>query len=162
MAQRLPLMSPRDIADFHWLGGWGRELRGPAGGGPGGLQPEEERPRPRRAGDLSRDRGKRAVARVLPGETVIKYQHVVGSALPFPHQPGSGLQLWARRRVRCSGFLELLCNLAEPALPLRTEAAKGDFLHPICDSSHQQLAAEMRRCLGFVKSPPLLPKLAEV
>jgi hypothetical protein len=30
------------------------------------LQPEEERSRPRRAGDLSRDRGQRAVLRALP------------------------------------------------------------------------------------------------
>ena len=46
--------------------------------------------------------------------------------------------------------------------PKKSGPAKGDFLHPVCDSSHQQLAAEMRRCLGFVESAPLLAKLAEV
>jgi hypothetical protein len=61
-----------------------------------------------------------------------------------------------------SGLLELLCNLADLALAPRTQPAKSDFLHPVCDSSHQQLAAEMRRCLGFVESAPLLTKCAEV
>ena len=58
---------------------------------------------------------------------MIEYQHLIGSALPFPNQPGSGLQLGARRRVGCSGLLELLCKLAEPALWLRAEAAKSDL-----------------------------------
>src|SRR5882757_6726511 len=102
------------------------------------------------------------MVRTLPGETVIEYQHLIGSALPFPNQPGSGLQLGASTYVGCSGLLELLCNLAELALPPRAEAAQGDFLHPICDSSHQQLAAEMRRGLGFVESAPLPTKFAEV
>src|SRR5271167_1705683 len=86
----------------------------------------------------------------------------MGSAPPFPNQPGSGLQLETRRYVGCSSFLELLCNLAELALPPRAQPARSEFLHPVCDSSHQQLAAEMRRCLGFVESAPLLTKLAEV
>jgi hypothetical protein len=64
--------------------------------------------------------------------------------------------------VGCSSFLGLLCNLAELALPPRAEPARSDFLHPVCDSSHQQLAAEMRRCCGFVESAPLLTKFAEV
>jgi hypothetical protein len=59
-------------------------------------------------------------------------------------------------------LLQLLCNLAELALPPRAQPAKSDFLHPVCDSSHQKLAAEMWRCLGFVESAPLLTKLAEV
>jgi hypothetical protein len=42
--------------------------------------------------------------------------------------------------------------LAELALPPRAQPAKSDFLHPECDSSHQQLAAEMRRCLGLVET----------
>src|SRR5437764_13177143 len=119
-------------------------LRGPESGGAVRPQPEEERPRPRRAGDLSRDGGKRAVMRALPGEAVIKYQHVIGSTPPFPNQPVSGLQLRATRRGGCSGFLELLCNLAELALAPRAQPAKSDFLHPVSDSPHQQLAAAMR------------------
>ena len=88
--------------------------------------------------------------RVLPGETAIEYQHLISSALPFPNQPGSGLQLGATRRVGCSGFLELLCNAEQLAPRLWAEAAQGEFLHPVCDSSHQQLAAEMRRCLDAI------------
>jgi hypothetical protein len=52
--------------------------------------------------------------------------------------------------------------VAQLALPLRAEAAESGFLHPVCDSSYQQLAAEMRRDIGFVESAPLLTKLAEV
>jgi hypothetical protein len=59
-------------------------------------------------------------------------------------------------------LLELLCNLAELALPRQAQPAKGDFLRPVCDSSHQQLTAEVRRCLGFVESAPLLTNSAEV
>jgi len=100
--------------------------------------------------------------RALPGEAVIEHQHLIGSALPFPNQPGSRLQLGATRRGRCSGLLELLRNLVELALPPRAQPAKSDFLHPVCDSSHQQLAAEMRRCLGFIENAPLLTKLPEI
>ena len=89
-------------------------------------------------------------------------QHLIGLALPFPNQPGSGLQLGATRRGRCSGLLELPCNLVELALPPRAQPAKSDFLHPVCDSSYQQLEAEMRRCLGFVENAPLLTKLPEI
>jgi hypothetical protein len=59
-------------------------------------------------------------------------------------------------------LLELLCKLAELALRLRAQAAQGDFLQPVCDSSYQQLAAEVRRCLHFVDTTPLLTKFAEV
>src|SRR5271155_3688867 len=101
------------------------------------------------------------VVRALPGEAAIEYQHVIVSTPPFPNQPGSGLQLGGKRRVGCSGLLQLLCNVAELALPLRAEAAQSEFLHAVRDSSHQQFAAEMRRCLGFVKSAPLLTQFAE-
>ncbi len=47
-------------------------------------------------------------------------------------------------------------------MPLRAEAAESHFLHPACDSSYQQLAAEVRRCVRFVEGAPLLTKLAEV
>jgi hypothetical protein len=70
-------------------------------------------------------------------------EHVIGSTLPFPQQPGSGRQLGATAYLCLPGFLELLCNPAELALRLRAESAQGDFLHPVCDSSHQQLAAEV-------------------
>ena len=39
----------------------------------------------------------------------------------------------------------LLSKLAELTLPLRAEAAESDLLHPVCDSSQQQFAAEVRR-----------------
>src|SRR5215472_11761890 len=32
------------------------------------------------------------VVRALPRESVIEYQHAIGSPLPFANQPGSGLQ----------------------------------------------------------------------
>jgi hypothetical protein len=105
--------------------------------------------------------GKRMVVRALPGEAAIEYQHVIGSTPPFPHQPGSGLQLGVRRYIGCAGFPELLCNLAELALPPRAQPAKSDFLHSVCDGARQQLAAEMRRRVCFVESTPLLAKLAE-
>jgi len=56
----------------------------------------------------------------------------------------------------------LLGKLAELALPLWAQPAESLFLHPVCDGSQQQFAAEVRRCLGFVQSAPLLPKLAEI
>ncbi|HYZ40020.1 MAG TPA: hypothetical protein VE687_05245, partial [Stellaceae bacterium] len=37
-----------------------------------------------------------------------------------------------------------------------------DLLHPVCDSSQQQLAAKVRRNLRFVENAPLLTKCAEV
>ena len=57
--------------------------------------------------------------------------------------------------------VELLSKLTELTLPLRAEAAESDLLHPVCDSSQQQFAAEVRRRLRFVENAPLLPKLAE-
>jgi hypothetical protein len=57
--------------------------------------------------------------------------------------------------------VELLSKLTELALPLRTEAAENDLLHPVCDSSQQQLAAEVRRSLRLVENAPMLTKLAE-
>jgi hypothetical protein len=57
--------------------------------------------------------------------------------------------------------VELVSKLTQLALPLRTEAAENDLLHPVCDSSQQQLAAEVRRSLRFVENTPMLTKLAE-
>src|ERR1700731_886364 len=37
-----------------------------------------------------------------------------------------------------SGLLQLLCDLAQLALRLRTEAAQSNLLHPVCDRSDQQ------------------------
>ena len=57
--------------------------------------------------------------------------------------------------------MRLLSKLTELTLSLRAEAAESDLLHPVCDSSQQQFAAEVRRRLRFVENAPLLPKLAE-
>src|SRR5437763_700662 len=146
IAQRWRLTSARAIATHRRRADWTRQLRGQAGGGSIRLQPEEERSRPGRAGDLSRQRGERAVARALPGEAVIEHQHVIGSTLPFTDQPGSGLQFGVTRSVSCPGLLELLCHLAKLAQP-----ANGDFLHPVCDGSQQQLAAEVSGRLSFIE-----------
>ena len=55
-----------------------------------------------------------------------------------------------------------MCNLPQLALPLRAEPAESDFLQTVRDGSQQQLAAEMRGCVGFVESAPLLAQLAEL
>src|SRR5204863_8277185 len=101
------------------------------------------------------------VMRALPRGAVIEDEHLIGSALPLPNEPGSRFQFEASTAPDLSGFFELLCELAELALMLRAEPAKSDFLHPVGNGSQQQLAAEMRGCLGFVESAPLLPQLAE-
>src|SRR5947209_19555167 len=98
----------------------------------------------------------------LPRETVIEHEHLIGSALPLPNQPGSRFQFDTSTPPDLSGFLEVLCNMAKLALALRAEPAERDFLQPVCDGAQQQLAAEMQGCLGFVESAPLLPQLAKL
>src|SRR5689334_20417752 len=98
--------------------------------------------------------------RALPREALIEHEQLIGSALPLPNEPGSRFQFEARTAPDLSGFFELLCELTELALPLRAEPAKGDFLQAVCDGAQQQLAAEMRGCVGFVESAPLLTKLS--
>src|SRR5438105_14233918 len=100
--------------------------------------------------------------RALPREAVIEHEHLIGSALPLPNQPGSRFQFGPSTPPDLSGFVELICNMAELALALRAEPAERDFLQAVCDGAQQQLAAEMRGCLGFVESAPLLPQLAEL
>src|SRR5437588_8145418 len=99
--------------------------------------------------------------RALPRETVIEHEHLIGSALPLPNQPGSRFQFDTSTPPDLSGFLEVLCNMAKLVLALRAEPAERDFLQAVCDGAQQQLAAEMRGCLGFVESAALLPQLAE-
>src|SRR5437762_5374207 len=83
------------------------------------------------------------------------------STPPLPKQPGSRFQFETSAAPDLSGFFELLCELTELALVLRAEPAKNDFLHPVGDGAQQQLAAEMRGCIAFVESAPLLPQLGE-
>jgi len=135
--------------------------RGEESGGPVRLQSEKERSRPRCAGNLSSEGGKRAVTHSLPGEAAIGHQYLIGSTLPFSNQPSSGLQLGTRTYLPLLALVELLSKLTKLTLPLRAEAAESDLLHPVCDSSQQQFAAEVRRRLRFVENAPLLPKLAE-
>ena len=98
----------------------------------------------------------------MPREAVIEHQHLIGSALPFPNQPGSRTQFGTRTYPPLSALLEVLRKFAELALPFRAKAAESNFLHPVCDSSYQQLAAEMRGCISFVERAPALTKLAEI
>ena len=100
--------------------------------------------------------------RALPREPVIEHQHLIGSTLPFPNQPSSRFQLETSAPADLTGLVELPCKFAQLALPFRAKAAENDFLHPVCDSTQQQLAAEMRRRVGLVENAPLLPKLAEI
>src|SRR5207253_9142951 len=67
--------------------------RGPESNGAVRLQSEEERSRPRCAGDLSREGGKRAVTRALPREAVIEHQYIIGSTLPFSNQDRKSTRL---------------------------------------------------------------------
>src|SRR5467141_315531 len=162
MAQRLRLGSPRGIAALHRPAYRKRGLGRPAAGRPVLFQPEEQRSRPRRAGDLSRDRGQRAVLRALPGEAVIEDHDFVGSTLPLAQQPSSGLDLRAETFRSPFGLLQLLCDLAQLALRLRAETAQSNLLDSVCDRSDQQLAAEMWGSIGFVETAPLLAKLVDV
>jgi hypothetical protein len=98
----------------------------------------------------------------LPRETVIEHEHLIGSALPLPNQPGSRFQFDTSTPPDLSGLVELLCNVAELALALWAEPAEGDFLQAVCDGAQQQLTAEMWGRFGFVESAPLLPQLAEL
>src|SRR5207245_4754891 len=107
----LALASARGIAV---LSGRPWSPRGPAVR----LQSEEERSRPRCAGDLSRERGKRAVTRALPSEAVIEHQYIIGSTLPFSNQPSSRLQLGTRTYPPLLAPVELLSKLTELTLPL--------------------------------------------
>jgi hypothetical protein len=99
--------------------------------------------------------------RALPGEAVVEHQYIIGSTLPFSNQPSSRLQLGTRTYPHLLARVELPSKLTELTLPLRAEAAESDLLHPVCDSSQQQFAAEVRRRLRVVENTPLLTKLAE-
>src|SRR5437667_11891452 len=116
MAQRFRLGSARGIVPLHRRVDGYQCWRRLAAGRSVLLQPEEQRTRPRRAGDLSRDRGQRAVLRALPGEAVIVDHDFVGSPLPFAYQPGSGLQLRAETFRTLSSLLQPLSDLAQLAL----------------------------------------------
>ena len=98
----------------------------------------------------------------MPREAITQYQHLIGSAPPFSNQAGSGFQFETSTPPDFCGLVELLRKLAKLALALRAEAAESGFLHPVCDSSYQQLAAEMRGCIGFVERAPALTKFAEI
>jgi hypothetical protein len=56
----------------------------------------------------------------------------------FAHKPSDS---YLALSLPLLALVELLSKFTELALPLRTEAAESDFLHPVCDSSHQQFAA---------------------
>src|SRR6266436_7491117 len=161
MAQRLRPNSLRGIVPLHHPADRKRRLRGPAACRSVLFQPEEQRTRPRRAGDLSRDRGQRFAPGALPREAVIEDYDLVGSTLPFSPQSGSGLQLRAEADRR-SSLLQLLCDLAQLVLRLLAETAQSNFLHPVCDRSDQQLAAEMGGSIHFVETVPLFAKLVDV
>src|SRR5205807_5653330 len=48
------------------------------------------------------------------------------------------------------------------ALRLRAETAHSNFLHPVCDRSDQQLAAEVGGSIRLVETAPFLAKFAEI
>jgi hypothetical protein len=71
-------------------------------------------------------------------------------------------QLWASAYRGLSTFLDVLCDPQEPAQRLWAETALGEFLHAVCDSSHQQFAAEVSGRLSFVETMPLLTQFADI
>ena len=75
------------------------------------------------------------VVRALARETIIEHNYLIGSAPPFPNQPGSGFQLEPSTPPDLSSLIELLDNLVELALVLWAEPSKSDFLHPVCDGA---------------------------
>src|SRR5437660_10178282 len=150
MAQRLRLGSPRGMAVLHRPAGRNQCWRWLAACRSCLLQPEEQRSRPRRAGDLSRDRGQRAILHALPGEAVIEDHDLESPPLPLAYQPCSRLQLRAETFRNRSGLLQLLCDLAQLALLLRAQTAQSNLLDSVCDRSDQQIAAEMWGSIGFV------------
>src|SRR6266404_6203721 len=152
IAQRFRLGSPRDIVPLHHPADRKRRLRGPAACRSVLFQPEEQRTRPRRAGDLSRDRGQRVAPGALPREAVIEDYDLVSSPLPLAHQPGARLQLRAETFRSPSGLLQLRYDLAQLALRLQAETAQSNFLHSVCDRSDQQLGAEMRGNIDLVET----------
>src|SRR5215471_21154773 len=116
MAQRLWAGLARGTAVFHWLvdrNGGRCEWAGSRSIRP---QPKKQRARPRGPGDLPRNRRQRAVMRSLPREAVIEDQHLMASTLPFPQQPGPGLQLRAGAYRDPPGLLQLQNDLVELAL----------------------------------------------
>ena len=100
--------------------------------------------------------------RALPGAAVIEDHDLVSPPLPFAHQPGAGLQLRVEADRSRSSLLQLLRNLAQLALLLWAQTAQSNLLHPVCDGSDQQLAAEMGGSIGLIETAPLLAKLADV
>src|SRR5262249_23839261 len=125
------------------------------------FQPEEQRSRPRRAGDRSGDGRQRAVMRALPGEASIEDHDLVASTPPLAHQPGTGWELRAKACGGCPCLLQLHCDLPQLTLRFRAQPAKRQFLQAVGDSSHQQVAAETRAGIGFVETAPFLAKLVE-
>jgi hypothetical protein len=63
--------------------------------------------------------------------------------MPFPQQPSSWFQLGTGTYPHLCVCFELLGKVAELPLRRSTQAAESEFLHPIRDGSHEQLAAEV-------------------
>ena len=77
---------------------------------------------------------KTAILDLLPNRSAINASHRT--------RPGCAPSLQQRQRVT-AGLLFKTPNLfekSELALLPRAQPAKSDFLHPVCDSAHQQIA----------------------
>src|SRR5215472_16534959 len=99
--------------------------------------------------------------RALPGEASIEDHDLVASTPPLAHQPSTGWEQRAKARRGCPGLLHLHCDLPQLTLRFRAQPAQRQFLHPIGNSAHQQVAAQTRAGIGFVETAPLLAKLVE-
>ena len=98
--------------------------------------------------------------RALPRETIIEHQHLVISTPLLAQQPRAGFEL--REYAEPSGLLQFQPDLTELALQLQAWPTRGNFLQPVGDSTHQELTAEARRGLSFVKLAPQHAKFAEI
>jgi len=143
-------VSPRHCCPL-WLA---RSLPENESGGPGLLQPKKPRSQPPRAGDLSRQGGKRTVPRAVPGEAVIEHQHFIGSALPFSKKQSPGFSVGRARRLISPAPLD--------SCPIyRSWRCRCRPRPPRATSCIGYVTASQRR-IGFVEGAPLLTKRAEI
>src|SRR5215203_2467271 len=105
-------------------------------------EPEEARARPVGPGDLLGDRGQRSPGLPSPCEAVLEHEHVMARALPFAHEPRTGLERAGARWREVSGAVHRLTEFGEAPLHGRADPAKGLLLQLPRDPQLQDLAAD--------------------
>jgi hypothetical protein len=89
------------------------------------------------AGDLFGDLGERRI--IQPGifEAVFRHRYGVGAALPFAHQPGTGLEAKPWIRSDPAFGAKHLCQRLQLALCGSAETAMLKLLKAVADPAHQ-------------------------